>query len=350
MARMFELPILYRNKGVPPRHRTASTYVVVAKALFSIPEADASALEPALTMRLTYKLKGETEDRVNDNVLMQYDGHLVRPVDSSRRRWTEEDMTVGTLESLGKGGFRDLPKQLWVPSLATAYEYGRENYEEKQIKAKHISHSGRQEAIDELQARIDATMVIVGDKIYAHAPDPRINVSYNDEGVRLDRSLIASRDFSFPPDCPELVTEFTDWLESEFGLPIRTDDDSFSRGIEFIIQSDDIPYSGNPVIEAALRLADRAELNITNVDYYGADTKTLGLLFRAEPTVENAMAFVDAFEDAALGGEYPDSRMSGDTRTFAVFRKFVDIMPPAYKGDYSGDISVPMTWTPVMGS
>lgn len=346
MPRTFELPIIYRNEGVAPRHRNPGSYTVRDTALFSFPEADRSELLPALTMRHRYRLDGDEIDRVNDNVLKQYNGHLVKAAGGSARSWSDMSATTETLARIGSDIFSELPVCLRVPSMSRTYEYRSELYEARKLNSKHIRHSGRQDAVAELQAHIDRTMVIVDGQLFVHAPDPRINVRLGDGGVTVERLLVASGHFSFPPDRSDLADEFVDWLGSDYGLPLKTPYDPHSRGTEFIIESEDIPFSGNPIIEAALDFASRAELNIVNRADYGEETKRLGLAFQADQTLENAMEFMDALEEAALGGQYPDGRYSGEERAFAVFRKFMELMPSEYKEGYSPEIMVPMTWCP----
>ena len=350
MSRIFEIPIIYTNKGIPPRHRTSRGYTVFDTALLSFPEAPTSELEPALTFRHVYRLTDDVEDKTHDTVIHQYAGHLVRPMDGSSKIWSEEKMSLDILARLSLKDPGQLPKGIHVPSNRTRYGYRSEAFEARDLKAKHISESGRQAAIDELQAHIDATMVLVDGILYAHAPDPRHNVWVQGDGVKCHHSLIRQGMFSFPADCGHLAEEFTAWACEEYGLEMKDDGDTFLRRNSFILDHHDIPFSGNPIVESALEFADRAELNIVNTAAYGEETKRLGIEFRADPTMGNALAFMDAFEEAVTGGGYPDARYSGNKRDFTVFRKFFDTLPEEYKLGFSNEIALDISWSPTMGS
>lgn len=354
MARLFELPIAYKNKGIPPRCRNPGAYGVADTAIFSFPEASPDELEPALTFRHRYRTLDTGEEKHSDTVFRQFSGHLVRPVPASSKIGEGMALTTDNLRALAGAYLHDVPKVLRCASSNYHYDYPATTVPASTLKAKHVTSSGRDAAIGEIQASIDENCVLVGDTVYFKAHDPKINVWIRDDEITVDRSLIKSGRYNFPVDRPDLVEEFTDWLRAEYGVNVGEKSwGSYDRGCEFIFDHPNIPLSANPVIEAALDLADRAGLNIVNAEYYGPEVKGLGNAFKAAPTIEAALAFAEEFERAALSGDYPDHEYSGNEREFAIFRKFVEIMPDEYKGDlahrYSAEISVPLTMPSFVG-
>jgi hypothetical protein len=346
MTMKFELPIIYTNNGIPPKCRQPQTYTVLDNAWFEFPVADISELEPALTFRVRYNTENE-ELRTSETVFKQYRGHLMRAVDASRRLRGERMLDAGILSTLANQDVSWLPEVLQVKSSRFRYTYGTA-HEAKTLKEKHVGTSGRTGAIDELQAFINDNLVIVDGHVFGKIHDPKINVNVSHNGYSVDPSLIASGTFSFPFDRMDLVDDFTSWLEVEFGLQRRAND-SFVLDKEFIVDAAEVPLSANPVIEASLELSNKAQLNIINADYYGPETKQLGLAFTEDPTLENAFAFADAFEVAAKlpGAHKVGYGMDNVDLLFSSFRKFVELMPDEYKTGFSDTIDIPLSFDPV---
>ncbi|MDW9481257.1 hypothetical protein GOB57_21670 [Sinorhizobium meliloti] len=350
MTLRFELPIIYKNTGIPPKCRGPQDYSVLDTAWFEFPVANASELEPALTFRLRYRMPEDEELQTSDTVFRQYRGHLMREVDASRPLRNERKLDTDILAGLKAEGLRWLPHFLQVQSFRFWYAHGTP-YMAGALKEKHIATSRRSEAIDELQTFITDNLVIVDGFVYGKIHDPKINVSISRENYTVDHDLIASGNYSFPFDRMDLVEEFAAWLESEHGIA-RKPEDEWCRDREFIVDAPEVPLSGNPVIEAALELAKRAQLNITNVDYWGPETKRLGLAFQAVPTVENAFAFAAAFETAALapGAHKVGYGMEDPELLFSSFRKFVELMPDEYKPGFSDTIDIPLSFAPMQAA
>lgn len=344
----FELPIIYKNCGIPPKCRNSQEYSVLDTAWFEFPVADTSELEPALTFRLRYRPREDGDLQTADTVFHQYRGHLMREADATRRMHGDRKLDTELLASLAKEGVRWLPDILQVQSCRFWYGYGTPNMASA-LKDKHIDVSGRADAIEELQRFITDNLVIVDGLVYGKIHDPKLNVNISRKDYSVDHSLIASGNYSFPFDRMDLVDEFAAWLESEHGLVRKSDEDRWCRDREFIVDAPEVPLSANPVIEAALELAQRAQLNITNVDYWGPETKRLGLALQADPTVENAFAFADAFETAALlPGAHPVGYSMEDPELlFSSFRKFVELMPDEYKPGFSETIDIPLSFAPM---
>ena len=344
----FELPIIYKNTGIAPKCRNSQDYSVLDTAWFEFPVADTSELEPALTFRLRYRLQNDPELQAADTVFHQYRGHLMREADASRRLRNDRKLDTEVLATLASEGVRWLPDLLKVQSFKFWYGYGTP-YLAPTLKEKHIDVSRRLEAINELQAFIDENLVIVDGIVYERIHDPKINVNISRKDYSVDHSLIASGNYSFPFDRMDLVEEFASWLESEHGIARKSDEDRWCRDREFIVDAPEVPLSANPVIEAALELAKRAQLNITNADYWGPETKRLGLTLQADPTVGNAFAFADAFQTAALlPGAHPVGHgMEDPELLFSSFRKFVELMPDEYKEGFSETIDIPLSFAPM---
>jgi hypothetical protein len=345
MSVKFELPIVFRNHGIPPRHRRARDYTVSDTAVFSIREASPGEVEPALTFRSKHEEDGRLVR--HDTVLRQFEGHLVRQVPAGNS-YRNGDMTVARLQELGRERPSAVPEALRCKSLKHYYDYHTDTFAMETLAGRPIDSSRREAVVREIQEALDQNLIVDGDVVYSRVHDPKINVSVMDDGVLISTSLIASGRYCFPVDQPRLVDEFTDWLKSEYGLnssPYRIG--SYDRGCEIIFDHEHVPLSANPVVEAALNLGVHAELNVVNAEYFGPTVKELGLAFQAEPTVENALAFAEEFERAVVSGAYPDARSTLDDRDFAIFRKFVELMPDEYKGDlanqYSAEISVPIS-------
>ncbi|MCS4089067.1 hypothetical protein FHT76_000656 [Rhizobium sp. BK176] len=340
----FELPIVYKNSGIPPKCRSPQDYKVIDKAWFDFPVADPSELEPALTFRLRYR-REDGELLISDTVFHQYQGHLMRDIDASPRLRDQTRLNVETLSQMASDGVRWLPDILKVKSTQFWYSYSS-GYEAGILKDKHIEDSGRNAAVDELQAFITDNLVIVDGVVYAKNHDPKINVHIGGDGYSVDLSLVASGDYSFPFDRMDLVDRFASWLESECGIA-RKNERSWHSDCEFLVDAPTVPLSANPVLEAGLKLASMAQLNIANAAYWGEDTKRLGLALQAEPTVENVFAFADAFEAAAM---LPDAHkigygMENHAHRFASFRKFVELMPDEYKQDFADTIDIPVSFS-----
>lgn len=343
----FELPIIYTNEGVAPRKRKKDKYLVADKAVFDFPVADISEMEPALTFRVTVD-KGEGRDEgAYDTVFHQIAGHLVREVPASSRIADQDDLSLTRLGGLSEAHPRDVPEKLRVPS--TSYHYGsgysQEIFPVSSLLPKHVETSGFEGAVSELQAAINESLAIVGDTVYYRVHDPKINIWLGNGDYSVDPSLVGKGLLSFPPDRPDLVEEFTGWLEREHGVRRKPDDDNWGRNRKFILDNQSIPLSSNPVIEAALALADRACLNIVNADYYGAETKRLGLELLERRDIESAFSFVEAFEAAAAlpGAEKVGHYGENATLLFSCFHKFVELMPDEYKGVYSQTIDIPFS-------
>lgn len=346
MSLRFELPIVYQNTGTPPKCRTPQDYKVLDRAWFDFPVANAPELEPALTFRLRYRPEEGGELKTSDTVFHQYRGHLMREPNASRRLLNDRKLDVEVLARLGSEGIHSLPDIFKVPSARFWYGYGT-GYMADTLKEKHVGVSGREQAITELQAVISDNLVIVDGIVYGKIHDPKINVNVGRNGYSVDPSLIASGNYSFPFDRMDLVDEFTSWLESEHGIARKKDDDSWDRDRSFILDAPEVPLSANPVIEAALELANRAQLNITNADYWGPETKRLGLAFRENPTVDRAFAFVDVFEEAAMlpGAHKVGYGMEDPALLFSSFRKFVELMPDEYKPGFTETIDIPLSFS-----
>ncbi|MCV9964733.1 hypothetical protein OIU34_22845 [Pararhizobium sp. BT-229] len=346
MTLRFELPIVYMNIGTPPKCRTRQDYKVHDKAWFEFPVADASELEPALTFRLRYRLEEGGELKTSDTVFHQYRGHLMREPNASRRLLNDRKLDVEVLARLAGEGIHSLPEIFKVPSSRFWYGHGT-GYMAETLKEKHVGVSRRDEAITELQALISDNLVIVDGIVYEKIHDPKINVSVSSKDYSVDPSLIASGNYSFPFDRMDLVDEFTSWLESEHGIARKREDDNWARDRRFIVDAPEVPLSANPVIEAALKLADMAQLNIINVDYWGPETKRLGLALRENPTVENAFAFADTFEAAAMlpGAHKVGYGMEDPALLFSSFRKFVELMPDEYKPGFTDTIDIPLSFS-----
>jgi hypothetical protein len=345
MGMKFELPIVYRNTGIPPKCRQSQEYKVVDTAWFDFPVADPSELEPALTFRLRYRLEKGGELLNADTVFHQYQGHLMRDVDASHRLRNQTRLNVEVLSGMASDGIRWLPDILKVKSSSSWYTYST-GYEAGTLKDKHIEVSGRNEAINELQAFITDNLVIVDGVVYAKSHDPKINVHIGRDGFSVDPSLVAKGNYSFPFNRMDLVDQFVSWLESDCGITRKKEQDSWDRDRRFILDAPDVPLAANPIIEAGLHLAGMAQLNITNAAYWGEETKRLGLALQAEPTLENVFSFVDAFETAALlpGAHKIGYGMENHAQLFASFRKFVELMPDEYKRDFADTIDIPVSF------
>ncbi|MBY3155589.1 hypothetical protein HFO56_25000 [Rhizobium laguerreae] len=343
----FELPIVYTNTGIPPKCRQPQTYKVIDKAWFDFPVADPSELEPALTFRLRYSPLEGGELKTANTVFRQYRGHLVREADASRRLRNDRAFDVEFLAGLAGDGVHALPELLRVASSRHWYTYGTA-YAAETLKEKHIGVSGRDAAVDELQAFITDNLVIVDGVVYGKIHDPKINVVLSRREYSVDPSLVAAGNFSFPFDRMDLVDEFSSWLESEHGITRKRQDDNWARDRSFIVDALHVALSANPVIEAGLKLADMAQLNIANVDCWGPETKQLGLALRRDPTVENVFAFVEAFETAAMlpGAEKIGYGMEDHGMLFSSFRKFVELMPDEYKQGFTDTIDIPLAFAP----
>jgi hypothetical protein len=345
MALRFELPIVYTNTGTPPKCRRSQDYKVIDKAWFEFPVADLSELDPALTFRLRYRVEDGGELKIFDTVFHQHRGHLVREIAASSHIRNDRKLDVEVLARLGSGPFHTLPDILKVPSSSFWYTYGT-GYVVSLLKDKHVAVSGRDDAISQLQAVISENLVVVDGVVYGKIHDPKINVSLSSDSYSIDPSLIAAGDFPFPFDRTDLVDEFTAWLESEHGISRKREKDSWDRDRSFISDASTVPLSSNPVIEAALKLADKAQLNITNVDYWGPETKRLGLAFQETPTIDNAFSFAEAFEDAAMlpGARKIGYGMEDHTLLFSSFWKFVELMPDEYKPGRVDAIDIPLSF------
>lgn len=348
MTLKFEIPIVYKNLGIPPKCRNRQEYTVRDTGWFEFPVADTSELEPALTFRVHYRRDENSEIETADTVFKQYRGHLMRDVATSSHQRDQNLMDLNYLSGLSSWHTRDLPPELRVKSNDFRYGYGTQ-YPAGKLNAKHIIVCRRDAAIEELQAFITDNLVIVDGVVYGKIHDPKINVYVNRFGYSVEPSLIASGNYSFPFDRMDLVDEFTGWLETEHGLSRKQDENEWKGDRTFIIEAPEVPLSANPVIEAALELSKRAELNVTNVDYYGAYTKRLGIAFLETPTVDNAFAFVDAFEDAATlpGAHKFDYGLENVELHFSSYRKFVELIPDEYKPGFTETISIPIdfpTW------
>jgi hypothetical protein len=344
MGMQFELPIVYKNTGIPPKCRQLQGYKVEDKAWFDFPVADPSELEPALTFRQKFRLE-DSGEQTADTVFHQYQGHLMRDIDVSRRLRNQTRLTIEILAQMASVGIPSIPDILKVESTRFWYSYST-GYEAGSLKDKHVETSGRNAAVDELQAFITDNLVIVDGIVYAKNHDPKINVHIGSAGFSVDPSLIAAGNYSFPFNRMDLVDQFSSWLESECGIARKKEQNSWHSDSGFIVDAHDVPLSANPVIEAGLHLADMAQLNIVNAAYWGEDTKRLGLTLQAEPTLENVLAFVDAFEEAALlpGAHKIGYGMENHALLFASFRKFVELMPDEYKQDFSDTIDVPVSF------
>lgn len=345
MGMQFELPIVYRNTGTPPKCRQPQEYKVVDTAWFDFPVADPSELEPALTFRLRYRLEKGGEPVNADTVFHQYQGHLMRDVDASNRLRNQTKLNVEVLSGMASDGIRWLPDILKVKSYRFLYAYST-GYEAKSLKDKHVENSGRNEAVNELQTFITENLVIVDGVVYAKNHDPAINVHIGSDGFSVDPSLVGRSNYPFPFHRMDLVDQFTSWLETECGISRKKEQDSWDKDRRFILDAPDVPLSANPIIEAGLHIADMAQLNISNAAYWGEDTKRLGLALQAEPTLENVFAFVDAFEAAALlpGAHKIGYGMENHAQLFASFRKFVELMPDEYKRDFADTIDIPISF------
>jgi hypothetical protein len=342
MGMQFEIPITYKNTGTPPKCRRPQDYRVIDKAWFDFPVADPSELEPALTFRLRYRLKEDGELLNSDTVFHQYRGHLMRDVDVSRYG-DGARLDIAALSSMAHRGHSWVPKILVVPSSRNISSYT--GYEVGLLKDKHVDVSGRTAAVEELQAFITDNLVIVDGVVYAKNHDPAINVHIGNEGFSVDPSLVGRSNYSFPFNRMDLVDEFTSWLENECGIPRKKAQDTWDRDRGFILDALDVPLSANPIIEAGLHLAGRAQLNITNAAYWGEETKQLGLALQAEPTLANVFDFADAFEAAAMqpGAHKIEYGMENHVQLFSAFRKFVELMPDEYKQDFSETIDIPVS-------
>lgn len=346
MTLKFELPIIYKNTGIPPRHRREQDYSVLDKAWFEFPIADTSELEPALTFRMHYRLKDDDSLHMDDTVFKQCRGHLVLASYASGRFRTDRSLNVGFLAELGgREGIRHLPELLRVKSFNFWYTYGTP-FAVEALDLQKIAISRRDEAIEELQSFITDNLVIVDGTVYNKIHDPKINVSVSGDGYAVKRSLIAQGRYSFPFNRDDLVEEFTHWLEREKGVRSKPDTTGWEGGIEFISDADNVPLSANPVIEAGLALAELAQLNISNAAYWGDDVKRLGLALRADPSVENTFAFAAAFEESAKlpGAHKVGYGMDDVDLLFSSFRKFLELMPDEYKPGFTDTIEIPMAF------
>lgn len=345
MDMSFDLPIIYRNKGVPPYHSLPQDYYVLDKATFRFPVASVYELEPALTYRFRHTPDDGGPEHVHDTVFNQCGGHLVRPVPT--KKYGEIALDTTGLALLEGQWASDLPEQLWNSKARYGYVNSSTKYPVSKLKPKHIEESRRNAAIEQVQRQIDESLVLVDGMLYGHVPDPSIRVHIHDDEISADRCITADGMFNFPVDCPELADEFVEWACNEYGLRIKRDK-SWGRDSEIILDSPHVPLSSNPLLLAVSRLCSFSDLNIVNHAPYGEDVKRLGLEFQENETVENGMNFLDALEAAALGRERRDvrPRFEGDTRFFAIFRKFVDLIPEGYKEGHSSEISVPMLNAP----
>jgi hypothetical protein len=335
MPMTFEIPILYTNRGVPPRGQIEQDFTVLDTALFSFEAAEPYELEPALTLRTSREgASAPTEDRI----VRQCRGQL--GIDAvGRRQLARTPMDTAYLSGLAGTEPGSLADFLKVPASRLLYGHGR-HHPAASLRRDRIVADGRAEAVADLQRRIDTELMIVGGRIFERVPDPRINVFVTREVYGVECSLLWSvQAFPFPCDRPDLVLAFTDWLESEHGLRSAH---PHGQATSFVLDSPSVPLASNPVVAAALELASLAELDFA-ADLYGSHTKQSGLAFTLEPTVANAFAFSEAFEAAATA---PGARSIGHGTmsaplTFACHRKFAELMPAEYKTGYADTISIP---------
>lgn len=329
MSVPFEMPYIYACEGIPPRKRTPRKFHACSMAVFTIPEANPDELQPALVFRRHAEKDGKACDTALD--INQCRGMLVRPLDSNLRRWDDTPLTRANLAGLSERWPNHLPKALWADSSRYAYEYPGDVEEASVLNPAKITRDYSRETRDEIQRKIDDNLVIVGDVVYARAPDPCWDVFIwgRDGGWTAQALLTPSRTFSFPGDCRDALDSFSDWCLERFGHSIQIDPETWIEAA-----ATEIPFSGNPVVRAAQTLADIAQLNIVNTETYGPETKRLGLSFRENPSPSSAVAFISAFEKGATAPDaYPMRGTLENREWFEMFWKFYELMPEGYKLD-----------------
>lgn len=333
MTKVFSLPFIYSCQGIPPRHRVQQSFYASDTALFSFPEADPSELEPALAF---YHAREDADGKriENETLIRKCRGMLVRPVPANERAFDGNSLDEERLAAFAAGvPPRQLPEVLWGDHRY-AYAYSSPTiYPTEALTKTRITRNGRQDAIAAIQTKIESSLTLVDGVLYGRVQEPSFNLHiWGGRPWTAEALLRPTSSFAIPGDQPELVEEFGKWCSERFGkeLTLRSD-----TRIEVL--STEIPMDENPIVRAALGLADRAELNIVNVDYFGAETKSLGQALRSGPSVSGSLAFVEAFQEAAtkpeahaLGGDIDNADW------FELFWKFYEIMPETYKID-AGD-------------
>lgn len=328
----FVLPYIYACEGIPPRKRTPRKFYARSAATFTIPEAQGYELEPALLFRRHEEHEGKTYR--NEIEIKQCRGMLVRPLPAGERIYDDTPLGVDGLASLATRRLNLMPKALQADSASYAYQYPGDVEDASSLNPAKIERDASREAQAEIQRKIDRTLVIVDGIVHARAPDPCWNVHiWGRNGWTGQALLVPDRTFAFPGDSRDLLDDFSDWCSRRFAQGIEID---ARTSIEAL--ATDIPFGSNPIVRAAERFADRAELNITNHDSFGTDVKKLGQAFLAEKSVSAAVAFMSAFEEAAKS---PEARpiLGGieNPGWFEMFWKFYELMPAGYKLDGAED-------------
>lgn len=325
MSKVFYLPYIYVNDGKPPRARLNREFGVSSVAPFTFQEMEASELRTAMTFIYRSERDGAVQE--HKTPIMRCADMLVRPVTSELHR--DNPVTEDLLTQFGSLSPRRMEPGLQSASGRFYYRYG-ETFSEDSVNPDKVVSSGRNKAIAEIQHKIDENYFLCDGMLYSRCPDPSWNFHvWGNAGWEAQALLVPRGTFTLPGDCEDLVREVADWSRIELGRDITIKNET---SIE--VHDLDLPFSTNPVVSNAVELANRAELNVVNHDFFGHEVKETGQAFLKEKTVANAMAFLSAFEEAAtrpdaheMGGGLPNQTW------FKIFWKLYEVTPEGYKLD-----------------
>ena len=323
MAVYFQMPFLYKAKGVPPRARNEREFAAWGIGTFGLVEVGAEDLAPSF---LFANEDGDGPGRRYETPFLDYQGCNMLPLHFAAAR--EGRVTSESLRGLDRMSPRLLPHAFRPKETFYLYDHAYDVTDERKINPEKITWSHRDQVMGELQASLDASGVICEGQVYFEAPEPVMRVALSgDHEVRVEAVLRGKEDYYwyFPGERRDLAMDFATYLADETGRTLIEETD---RSIE--LRTDLAVRTQNPIIQAARLLARRAELNISNVDYYGATVKRLGNAFLASPTLGAAFRFVEAFQEEAMKPEaHPlDRGRNLDNRIwFDAFWKAVELTP-----------------------
>lgn len=320
-TRQIDLPFIYKNYGKAPRKRTSSVYDVTTFGRFDIHDAADDEFPHVLDFVYTSRKADGTEHETWTTPFREFDGRYFRRMSGLN---VDSFAFQGGWDPL-RPEIVNLHETLRVPAFSTRYSHPTEVYGKSMIRPHHVERDGEAEAKQALSAHVWNNVVASGGDLYYDSPDPVWRIWINDDGVRVDAVMShTSSHFSFPADCEAEAEIFAMETAKALGLPYRRDTE-----VRFDIKTTSLPHRSNPVVLAALDIASRCDLNVSNYAPFGDETKVAGLRLRLDPTARNALDFIDVLEEAlpSYRNNLHNERLS---ISVVAFKLFLDHVPDKF--------------------
>jgi hypothetical protein len=326
MARQFEIPLIYTNRGKPPKHRNVANYPVLATAVFEFREVEDWEMPIAVSFVHDYENSDGTPGTYREDY-RELDGKLLRKVPGLGPRFDASVMREAGLASLREAGRRKVPDHLIVDSTRFHYNSSDAPFDETDLKPHHVMEDGRAGAVAELQDKIASKTALLDGVLWGEATEPvwKLWIAHGEVSVSAD--MRGDGHFNFPYDQSDQALEFADWVADRHRYRLV-----HKNEFRFEIPPEsNAPVFRNPLLDAVDRFANLADLNIINAAPWGEDVKETGTAYVNERTVENALSFMERFEEAALRPGAPRIRPFFDGDSFEVFRAFAELVPERFK-------------------